>query len=141
MAVAVPSILLITSKNPKADEIKTILLRIFGNLKELFQNLKDLFAVLREIVVAISEQQESSKSANDADSAPGSDNSTEASSTINGTDKPSDVVTNNSQQPDACGIGTESPVSTPPQPVESHPNESPSTQTIETEVVIDEDKI
>ncbi|WP_320674620.1 hypothetical protein [Prochlorococcus sp. MIT 1341] len=56
----VGSVILWTSKNPKAEEIKLILKTIFQNLKELFGNLKKLFSALKDLIddISSSESQE-----------------------------------------------------------------------------------
>ena len=50
ISVLIISALLFFNKGEKAQEIKSILIDIYENLKELFSNLKKLFLIIKELI-------------------------------------------------------------------------------------------
>ncbi len=65
IAIGVASVVLLMSKNAKAEEIKTLLAEILVNLKALFSNLKSLFIILKDLVVTEPAETQSTVDNND----------------------------------------------------------------------------
>ena len=60
--VGICSLILMTNKTPKAQEIKNVLKEIFDELKNLFNSFKKLFKLITDIVQSISGSKDDSSS-------------------------------------------------------------------------------